>query len=195
MGGFRVKHVLSKKKLFLLILTISIIISTVIVVAWQSNWFKAADIKGTIAAGETEVLACTIDFGTLNSSSEFTFTNTSQITVVEENLTVTAFFLWQASRANKQYLQARFANLYINITIVNQTQKIPVVQNGVAYNGWSLHTYGSTPTDFELWKYNGWQPVVIPRGTHEIIIVVYGKTALTTTPLSVDIAIYIELTP
>ena len=186
-------HALGRKVLLVALLLVPLVSATV-AYAQQVNWFNTVKFAGTIQKGETTVIDADVDLGTLASASYFEATGQASIQVVEDSgAKITRFMLKIPSYEYSDYLEGRFWQLYVNVTVEGyETITIPIVVDGSLSTSWTSAAYES---GYCYLAYINWSTINLPKGATTITITLFGTTNVVSEDTGVDIDFLLELSP
>ena len=190
---------LKSKNVILPTLGIIIVSGILLVAAIQLNWFKIGDMTGTIEKNEVSITLGHIDIGTIQSGSSFEASTTISINipVIEKGgMNVSEFFLIipESSAGDcNDYMENRFTNFYLNVTMDGLTQTLEVVVNGeFEVPPWQ----GGTDDEYDNSWYYYWgfsEEIFLPTGANNIEVVSFGLAGVPSEDLNINLGFGIEL--
>ncbi len=184
----------SGRKALLVALLLVPLVSVTMAYAQQANWFSTVRFTGTIQKGETTVIGADVELGTLASASYFEAAGQASIQVVEDSgIKITRFMLKIPSYEYSDYLEGRFWQLYVNVTVEShETITIPIVVDGSLSTSWA---WVAGENGYTYLAYTGWNTVDLPQGATTITITLFGTTNVVSEDTGVDIDFLLELSP
>jgi len=189
------------RKILIASIIMCMVLTGVLVLAIQLNWYEVGDLTGTIQKNEVVITKGHLNLGSISSGSSFEGTTTAIISIpVTEagGLNVSKFFLIVPGFLHTEcapYLQERFTSLTLNITMGGNTYTLPVVVGGVfeMFGHWDYEDYETDP--YKTWfSYDDWTTIFLTTDSHNMDIKAFGVSSAPSVDLAINLSFAIELT-
>lgn len=195
---------LKKQRILLLGSAITVMFIVIMAFAVQLNWYQGANVTGTIQPSALSLSSANLDFGTLSAGSNFQVSDNASASIpsnVNGGLNISNIILAISTVTTttdaKSYLQERFSDLYLNITLNSITYEIGIVVDAVFNHASGLNYWSYLDTNYTTsqvyYELVNWNVVFIPSGNYNIPFTLFGTAGNPSTQLTTDLAIFLEL--